>query len=50
MCDYYKIPLLIVESIGEAIGKPGRIVMAVTDDAFCKMIQECIPQDYNQGE
>ena len=50
MCDYYKIPFLIVEYIGEAIGKPGRIVLAVTDDAFCKMIQECIPQDYNQGE
>lgn len=50
MCDYQKIPLYLVDSVGIAIGKPGRIVMAVTDDAFRKMISECCPQDYNQGE
>lgn len=45
MCDHMNVPLRMVESVGFAIGKPGRIVMAVTDDAFRKMILDSCPQD-----
>ncbi len=37
-CETGGVPLLLVDTVGEAIGKPGRIVMAVTDEAFKTMI------------
>lgn len=40
LCRGRGIPLLLVEEVGPAIGKPGRLVMAVTDGQFAKMIQE----------
>jgi len=42
MCEGRKIPLMLIESVGEAIGKPSRIVMAVTDRSFSKMIGDVI--------
>ena len=44
MCEYHKVPLHCVETVGEAIGKPSRIVLAVTDEAFQKMIEGCLPE------
>ncbi len=40
LCRVRGVPLLLVEEVGRAIGKPGRLVMAVTDGNFAKMIQE----------
>ena len=37
-CETDNVPLLLVDTVGDAIGKPGRIVMAVTDEAFKGMI------------
>ena len=45
MCENQNIPLYLTESIGDAIGKPGRIVMAITDKAFQTMIEGLIAQD-----
>ncbi len=45
MCENNHIPLYRVDAVGEAIGKPGRIVMAVTDGAFQKMIEGVLPRD-----
>lgn len=44
MCEGRKIPFHIVETVGRAIGKDSRIVMAVTDEAFCKMILGAMPK------
>ena len=45
LCEHYNIPLYRTETVGEAIGKPSRIVMAVTDEAFRKMIEGLLSQD-----
>ena len=37
-CSRRKIPLLLCRNAGEAIGKPGRMVIAVTDPGFAGMI------------
>lgn len=40
-CRYYKVPLLIVENrdlLGEAIGEPSRVLVAVTDAGFAERI------------
>lgn len=44
MCSYYHVPLYLTDIVGEAIGKPDRIVMAVTDDAFYRMMEGLIAQ------
>ncbi|HOG01736.1 MAG TPA: ribosomal L7Ae/L30e/S12e/Gadd45 family protein [Clostridia bacterium] len=38
MCARAGIPLLEVEDLGGAIGKPGRMIAAVTDEGFAKLI------------
>ena len=44
------MPLLLVEEVGRAIGKPGRIVMAVTDEHFAKMILDAGHPNSKAGE
>jgi ribosomal protein L7Ae-like RNA K-turn-binding protein len=42
-CGTYKIPLVIGydrESLGTSIGKPHRVVLAITDQGFAKMISK----------
>ncbi|KAF6574309.1 L7Ae/L30e/S12e/Gadd45 family ribosomal protein [Paenibacillus sp. SEL3] len=42
-CGTYKIPLMIGfdrESLGSSIGKPERVVLAVTDQGFAKLIKK----------
>lgn len=46
-CSYYHIPLLLVEdryTLGQAIGKDDRVVVAVTDDGFAKKLKEWVEQ------
>ena len=43
MCAAHGVPLYEVETVGRAIGKDARIVMAVTDPAFQKMIEGAMP-------
>ena len=43
MCESRGIPLRFVETVGRAIGKDARIVMAVTDPAFVQMIEGAMP-------
>lgn len=38
ICNYTGIRLIEIEELGRWIGKPGRMVAAVTDDAFHQMI------------
>lgn len=45
LCGYYKIPIHFVESVGDAIGKPGRVSMAVMDEPFQKMIEGLLAQE-----
>ena len=42
--------MLLVEEVGRAIGKPGRIVMAVTDEHFAKMILDAGHPNSKAGE
>lgn len=44
LCSSRNIPLYLVETVGEAIGKPSRVVMAVTEEAFQKMIEGALPK------
>jgi ribosomal protein L7Ae-like RNA K-turn-binding protein len=38
MCERAGIPLIEIEDMGAAIGKPGRMIAAVTDEGFARMI------------
>ncbi len=37
-CAFRDLPLVTAKDMGEAIGKPGRMVAAATDENFSKMI------------
>lgn len=39
LCERGGIPVLVVPALGTAIGKPERMVAAVTDQGFANMIQ-----------
>lgn len=39
LCERMQTPLLLAEQTGQAIGKPERIVLAITDPGFSAMIQ-----------
>ncbi|MBR0081189.1 MAG: ribosomal L7Ae/L30e/S12e/Gadd45 family protein [Clostridia bacterium] len=45
LCEHWNVPLRTTDAVGDAIGKPGRIVMAITDEAFQKMIEGLLAQD-----
>ncbi|HMM31745.1 MAG TPA: L7Ae/L30e/S12e/Gadd45 family ribosomal protein [Clostridia bacterium] len=38
LCERAGIPCVLMESMGEAVGKPGRMIAAVTDVSFAKMV------------
>ena len=42
MCESRGVPLRFVETVGRAIGKDARIVMAVTDPDFRDMIERAM--------
>jgi len=45
ICAGSGIELVEVEELGRWIGKPGRMVAAVTDEAFAQMIRRALEQD-----
>ncbi|HAX39292.1 MAG TPA: 50S ribosomal protein L7ae [Clostridiales bacterium] len=45
ICSRNAIELVEVEELGRWIGKPGRMVAAVTDDAFAQMIRRALQQE-----
>ena len=48
ICANSEIELVEVEEPGRWIGKPGRMVAAVTDTAFTQMIKRALAQDETQ--
>ena len=42
MCAAHGVPFYVTETVGRAIGKDSRIVMAVTDPAFQQMIERAM--------
>ena len=48
MCTYNSTELVEVEALGRWIGKPGRMVAAVTDEAFAQMIRRALTQETTQ--
>lgn len=44
ICEHSGIELVEVEELGRWIGKPGRMVAAVTDEAFAQMIRRALVQ------
>ena len=42
LCAAHGVPLLLTETVGAAIGKEARIVMAVTDASFRDMIERAM--------
>lgn len=50
LCGRREVPLVLVDGVGHAIGREGRIVVAVTDRNFAKMIGDAAkPQMPGQG-
>ncbi len=49
LCAHARIPLIRSEEVGHAIGKPGRMIAAVTDRNFVKMIGDAAAQSPVQG-
>ena len=50
LCGRREIPLVFADGVGHAIGREGRIVIAVTDRNFAKMIGDAAePQTTGQG-
>ena len=49
LCEFYHTPLYFVDTVGYAIGKPERIVMAVTDEAFQRMMEGLLAQESTCG-
>jgi ribosomal protein L7Ae-like RNA K-turn-binding protein len=50
ICKYSAIELIEVEELGRWIGKPGRMVAAVTDEAFAQMIRRALEQNKTEPE
>ncbi|HWQ57888.1 MAG TPA: ribosomal L7Ae/L30e/S12e/Gadd45 family protein [Clostridia bacterium] len=48
MCARLGIPLIEVEDMGDAIGKPGRMIAAVADEGFARLIASA-GQETNTG-
>ena len=48
ICTNSGIELVEVEELGRWIGKPGRMVAAVTDEGFTQMIKRALAQDETQ--
>ncbi len=42
LCAAHGVPLMTTETVGRAIGKEARIVMAVTDDSFRDLIERAM--------
>jgi ribosomal protein L7Ae-like RNA K-turn-binding protein len=49
ICKYSLIELIEVEELGRWIGKPGRMVAAVTDEAFAQMIRRALEQNKTES-
>lgn len=52
-CETYNIPLVIGfdrESLGTSIGKPQRVVLAITDQGFAEMISKSIKEIMSEVE
>ena len=50
MCAYATVELVEIEELGRWIGKPGRMVAAVTDEAFTQMIRRALAQEKTEQE
>lgn len=42
MCDRAGIPLVMIDNLGNAIGKDNRMIAAVTDNGFANMMREAM--------
>lgn len=49
ICAHTGIDLVEVEELGHWIGKPGRMVAAVTDEAFTQMIRRALAQEKTES-
>lgn len=38
LCERAGIPCVLMQGMGEAVGKPGRMIAAVTDASFAQMV------------
>ena len=45
ICENNGVELIEIVELGRWIGKPGRMVAAVTDEAFTQMIRRALAQD-----
>ena len=51
-CAYYGVPLMTApaDSLGAAIGRPGRMTVAVTDEGFAARIRQLAGQETQKQE
>ena len=48
ICTYNGIELIEIEELGRWIGKPGRMVAAVTDEGFTQMIRRALKEEHTE--
>jgi ribosomal protein L7Ae-like RNA K-turn-binding protein len=48
ICSYNGIELIEIEELGRWIGKPGRMVAAVTDEGFTQMIRRALKEEHTE--
>ena len=44
-CAHYGTPLYVAKGVAAAAGKPGRMVFAVTEEGFCRMIRDALASE-----
>ena len=44
-CSYADLPLVIITDVGKKVGKPDKIVFAVTDEGFMQLIQKALDEE-----
>ena len=49
-CASHDVPLCRMPGVGEAIGKPGRMAVAVTDEGMARRLAELIGQETGNRE
>jgi len=49
-CKTRNVPYLVIDGVSNAVGKPGRMIFAISDMGFVKMIQSAFDTDGNSDQ
>lgn len=49
-CITRNVPYLVIAGVANAVGKPGRMIFAISDAGFVRMIQSALGADKNNDQ